>query len=92
MSGTNQTRQHNDTKIAIRSILMCSSFRPRSVDVFCRFSRLETLSNDLKTLIWFFLNFRSRHEPPTREGEQIKMMREWRGGKLGLTPCERLHK
>ena len=62
VSGTNRTRQHNDTKIAIRSILMCSSFRPRSIDVFCRFSRLETLSNDVKTTIFFFLKF---HFPDT---------------------------
>ena len=34
VSGTHQTQQHNDTKIAIRSILMFSVARARSVDVF----------------------------------------------------------
>ena len=58
MSGTNQTRQHNDTKIATRSILMFSLTRSRSVDVFSHFSRLQTRSNDVKTSISFFPNFR----------------------------------
>ena len=53
MSGANQTRQHNDTKIASRSILMFLLTRPRSVDVFSHFSRLQTRSNDAKTPILF---------------------------------------
>ena len=53
------TRQHNNTKIVMSPKMMFSVARPHSVDVFHRFSRHQTRSNDLKTLILFFLNFRS---------------------------------
>ena len=66
VSGTNQTRQHNDTKIAIRSILMFSLARSRSKYSFCRFSRLQTRSNDAKTSILFSVKFRFPDTNPHR--------------------------
>ena len=53
----NPTRQHSNTKIAMSPQMMFSVAGPHSVDAFCRFSRLETRSNDVKTTILFFLNF-----------------------------------
>ena len=43
----NPTRQHNNTKIVMSPKMMFPSSSPYPVDAFCRFSRLETHSNDL---------------------------------------------
>ena len=51
-------QQRNDTKIAIHSNLTFPLVWRHSVDVFCRFSRLQTRSDDLKTLFLFSVNFR----------------------------------
>ena len=64
--GMNQTRQHNDTKIAIRSICMFPFARPRSVDDFCHLSRLQTRSNDAKTQILLSSKFRFPDTNPQR--------------------------
>ena len=62
----NQTQQHNDTSIVIRSNLMFALARSRSIDAFCRFSRLQTRSNDVKTPLLFFHKFRFPGTKPQR--------------------------
>ena len=58
MSGSNQTQQHDDTEMAMCRKLMFLTAGHYSVDVFWFFSRLQTRSSDLETLILFSSQFR----------------------------------